>query len=136
LGGLIAPLTKLIDEVHTSEEEKARVRSLIFDANAKLTMEVLRHEQEILEQKAEVIRTEAKGESWLQRNWRPSTMLFFVFLIGSYWLGFAPAYLISNPDVVQSLFTLVTVGLGGYVGGRSAEKIAPHIADAFKNRGS
>ena len=34
------------------------------------------------------IRAEAMGDSWLQRSWRPITMLTFVSLIVAKWLGF------------------------------------------------
>lgn len=76
-----------------------------------------------LEAATNIIVAEAKGESWLQRNWRPITMLFFVTLIGAYWVGLAPAYLVANPNVVAQLFEIVQFGLSGYVVGRSAEKI-------------
>ena len=72
---------------------------------------------------ANIITAEAQGEGFLQKNWRPMTMLWFVFLIGLYWFGLAPEYLVNNPELVSDLFGIVQVGLGGYVVGRSAEKI-------------
>jgi hypothetical protein len=83
---------------------------------------------------ADVIMTEAKGESWLQRNWRPITMLFFLVLLGSYWFGYAPEYLIENPSVVERVFFLLQIGIGGYIGGRSVEKIAKEIAPVLKEK--
>lgn len=70
-----------------------------------------------------IIVAEAQGESFLQRNWRPATMIFFVIMIGGYWFGLAPDYLVNNPNVVEALFQIVQIGLGGYVAGRSAEKV-------------
>lgn len=67
-----------------------------------------------------IITAEASGESWLQRNWRPLTMLTFVSLVVAHWMGWtAPG--LSEAEVIK-LLTIVQVGLGGYVVGRSVEK--------------
>jgi hypothetical protein len=75
-----------------------------------------------LESATKVIVAEAQGEGWLQRNWRPLVMLNFAALITARWLG------LSAPGIDQALemklFDIVQLGLGGYVIGRSAEKIA------------
>jgi hypothetical protein len=74
--------------------------------------------------RAGIITAEAQGESWLQRNWRPVTMLSFVGLIGAHWLGFTAPNL-SEAQIV-GLLDIVKIGLGGYVIGRSAEKTMKH----------
>ena len=69
----------------------------------------------------------SKFALWIQRSWRPITILVLVFLIAAHWLG----YLLSqwfgfkSPDLeeVQGLTNIVAVGLGTYVLGRSGEKI-------------
>ena len=60
--------------------------------------------------------------SWLQRNWRPLLMIAFAGLVVAHWFGFiAP----DIPESVQnSLLNIVMIGVGGYVMGRSAEKVA------------
>jgi hypothetical protein len=45
-------------------------------------------------------------------------------LIGLYFFGFAPEYLVENPEIVKELFNLLQIGIGGYIVGRSGEKIA------------
>lgn len=77
-----------------------------------------------IEMRGQVVQAEAKGESWLQRNWRPLTMLWFGVLIGGYWFGHTPPNL--SEESILSLFGLMKLGLGGYVIGRSAEKITQH----------
>jgi len=74
---------------------------------------------------ADVVQTEMKGESWLQRNWRPVTMLTFVGLIVARWLGLTAPNL--TPEVELYVMSLIKVGLGGYVIGRSAEKIVKSL---------
>ena len=57
-------------------------------------------------------------------------MLTFVALIVARWFGWAAPNL-SEAEYLK-LWDIVQLGLGGYVIGRSAEKIAPAIADAVK----
>lgn len=81
---------------------------------------------------ASVVVSEAQGESWLQRNWRPLMMIWFAGLIGAYWFGIVP---INMPiEIVARMFDLVTLGIGGYVAGRSVEKIAKEVAPILKGR--
>lgn len=75
-----------------------------------------------LEAQKSIIVAEANGQGALQRNWRPVTMLFFVGLVGAHWLGFTPENLPETQ--VIALLEIVKIGLGGYVFGRSAEKVA------------
>ena len=107
----------LVDKLFPDKDEANRLK-------ATLTTMALNGELEEFKARVDVIVAEANGASWLQRNWRPLTMLWFSALIGMYWFGYAPDYLTENPELVQELFELIKLGLGGYVIGRSAEKIA------------
>jgi hypothetical protein len=86
---------------------------------------VLERTSEIEKAAADVVKAEATGHSWLQRNWRPITMLTFVGLIVARWLGFAAPNL-SEAEALK-LWGIIEIGLGGYVIGRSAEKIIPQL---------
>jgi hypothetical protein len=81
---------------------------------------------------AEIVKAEAASQSWLASSWRPVTMLTFVALIVARWFGFAAPEL--SPEEYIKLWDIVELGLGGYVIGRSVEKVAPAIADAIKGR--
>jgi hypothetical protein len=76
------------------------------------------------------VQAEAKGESWLQRNWRPMTALFLVGLVGAYWFGWTAPNL--TQITVDDLFGLVKICLGGYYASRGMEKIAPHVVEAVR----
>ena len=76
------------------------------------------------------MRAEAQGQSWLQRTWRPITMLVFVALIVARWFGWSAPYL-SEAETLK-MWSIVEVGLGGYVIGRSAEKVVPSVVEAVK----
>lgn len=86
-----------------------------------VTLEAMKADAGELKAATDIILAEAKGESWLQRNWRPVLMLWFAGLVGAHWLGFTPPNLPES--VVNSLLDIVQVGIGGYVLGRSGEKI-------------
>ena len=117
---LIGPLTTLIERIFPDKSEAAKAQAemitILREADAKMA-----------EQKSKVVVSEAQGESWLQRNWRPLTMMFFLILLGTYWFGLAPEYLITNPSLVEHLFYLLELGIGGYIVGRSGEKIAKTV---------
>lgn len=80
-----------------------------------------------------IIVAEAQG-NWLQRSWRPVMMLTFTALIVARWLGWTAPNL--QPSEYENLWSIVQLGIGGYVIGRSAEKITPALADAVRARGN
>lgn len=125
VAGLFGSLIKEIDEWHTSDEEKLQAKGKIFAAQAGLLHQVLKYEKDILQAQTSVIIAEAKGDSWLQRSWRPMVMIFLMGLVGAHWFGFVGADL--SQETIDKCFTLVQIGLGGYVVGRSAEKVAKSI---------
>jgi hypothetical protein len=101
-------------------------------AEAKLKMLELSQKGELTEltSKTEIIKTEAASEHWLAATWRPILMLTFGGLIVARWLGYAAPGL-SEVEVIK-LWDIVELGIGGYVVGRSAEKIVPSIATVLK----
>lgn len=99
---------------------------------AKLELLRLQQSGELAEltSRAGIVQAEAASDNWLASGWRPITMLTFTALIVARWLGWsAPG--ISEAEVLK-LWDIVQLGLGGYVIGRSAEKIVPALADAIK----
>ena len=88
------------------------------DKKAELEAKLLSLESEILKAQANVIMSEANGQSWLQRSWRPITMLTFLVLVVLDSFGLLPFRL------AEEAWGLLKIGLGGYVIGRSAETVA------------
>ena len=113
LGPVISGIFSVIDKAIEDKDQAAAVK-------ARLQEMVLTGQMREIEETAANIRAEATGDSWLQRSWRPLTMLTFVCLIVAKWLGFtAPGV---TEAVELALFDIIKVGLGGYVVGRSVEK--------------
>jgi hypothetical protein len=99
---------------------------------AELSIALMQRAQEIETAAADIVKTEAASEHWLTATWRPVVMLVLTSLIVARWLGYsAPG--ISEAEALK-LWSIVEIGLGGYVIGRSAEKIAPVMAEAMKRR--
>lgn len=94
-------------------------------------MQALLDNQAALDQAAaRIIQSEAESEHWLTSTWRPIVMLVFTTLIVARWFGWsAPG--IGEPEALK-LWSIVEFGLGGYVVGRSLEKIAPQVVQAVR----
>ena len=88
------------------------------EKKAELEAQLLNFEGEVLKVRASVIMAEANGQSWLQRSWRPLTMLTFLVLVVLDSFALLPFRLASEA------WGLLKIGLGGYVIGRSAETVA------------
>ncbi len=102
------------------------------EAQQKFLTEILAQSQAMEQAAADIVKTEAASQHWLAANWRPLTMITFVALIVARWFGWAAPDL-SEAEYLK-LWDIVNVGLGGYVIGRSVEKITPAITDALKKR--
>lgn len=102
------------------------------EAEQKFITEILAQSQVMEQAAADIVKTEAASQHWLAANWRPLTMITFVALIVARWFGWAAPDL-SEAEYLK-LWDIVNLGLGGYVIGRSVEKIAPAITDTIKKR--
>ena len=129
--GALNPVSNLISNIHTSEKEKLEAQNEWALIQADIIQATLQAETKLAEAQASVIKAEATGQSWVQRSWRPITMLSFVAIIVNNYLLFPYAGALGLPivplDLPAEFFTLLTIGLGGYVVGRSAEKISTNL---------
>ena len=120
----LAPIIgQIVGSLFPDPTEKAK-------AEAEAMRQLLSHQAEIESAAAKIINTEAASTHWLAANWRPLTMLVFVGLIVARWFGLAAPGL-QEAEYLK-LWSIVEFGLGGYVVGRSVEKVAPSIAAALK----
>ena len=82
-----------------------------------LLMEALKIIGSLSASAANVIIAEAQGKSWLQRNWRPVTMMCFLGMIIANHIGL---FVVPLPDQAWTVFG---VGIGGYITSRGLEKV-------------
>ena len=82
----------------------------------------------------DVITAEAKSEGILARNWRPITMLCFVAIITNNYILAPYLSLFGVPDVTleipDNMWNLLSLGIGGYMASRGAEKVTRNLARA------
>lgn len=97
---------------------------------AEMQAELWRNAHQLNAAAADIIKTEAQSQHWLAAIWRPIVMLTFCGLIVARWFGWA-APALSEAEYLK-LWSIVEFGLGGYVIGRSVEKVAPSIAGALR----
>jgi hypothetical protein len=121
---LVGSLFSVVDKVVENEAERQKLKTKIQEL-------VLSNQLKELESAAKIIVAEAQGHSWLQRNWRPLLMITIVAIIANNYLLVPYMNALFGTgimlDLPQELWTLMTVGVGGYVGGRSLEKISDKV---------
>lgn len=121
LSTVVSTVGGIIDKSVTDKDEAQRIK-------AELSTQIMEQKNAELEGAVKIITAEAQGESWLQRNWRPILMLTIVaivannFIIAPYINALFGTGSVPMLDLPERLWDLMTVGVGGYVVGRSAEK--------------
>jgi hypothetical protein len=87
----------------------------------------LDYQTALVNAQAGTVQAEARSDSWLAANWRPILMLTFTFIVAmnyailpiAGWFGAVVTPLVLPPD----MWALLKIGIGGYIVGRSGEKI-------------
>ena len=109
----------VLDKVITKESDK-------LNAKNELTAIVMGKLTEVASFQRDVLVTELKGNK-LQKNWRPIVMLTFAFIIVCHYFFFPVLglwYEMPVLELPENFWGLLKIGLGGYVIGRSVEKVA------------
>ena len=108
--GIVGAVSELVDRLTLPAREKKQLETDLLKV-------FVEWEQRVMEARSEVLAEEVRG-NWLQRSWRPLVMLTFalIVLVGTF---------TSLPILADTsrFWELLEVGIGGYVMGRSGEKI-------------
>ena len=128
---LLSALFKTVDKVVDSKEEKEKIK-------AKIQEQALAGEMKELSTAANIILAESKSESWIARSWRPLLMMIAILIIANNYLFVPYANAFFNFGIVlelpDALWTLLTIGVGGYTLGRSSEKVAERLRKPSSNQ--
>ena len=114
---LVEGVGSVIDNLHTSKEEK-------LEAEKKIKDMIMGYEAEMQKQVTERWKVDMQSDSWLSKNIRPLVLIFLC--VSTVLLIFIDAGVIhfevkaSWVDLLQ--LVLITV-IGAYFGGRSLEKV-------------
>ena len=116
-GDTIKDVGNIIDNLHTSEDEK-------LEAKQKLESLLIQAEQAAQSQVSQRWEADMKHGSWLSKNIRPITLIFLtgVFVILSVFDGNLGEFTIGESYVPVYQTLLITV-YGAYFAGRSIEKV-------------
>ena len=124
---LIGPMVGIVRDVLRRTLPEKMDEKTRAEIEARVLSELLQADLSGLEKQAQIILAEAQGKSWLQRNWRPILMLVIVAIVANNYLLVPWLSLFTNKVAVlalpEKLWNLMTLGVGGYIAGRSAEKI-------------
>ena len=121
IANIFKPAANLVDDLHTSDEERLNAKTKMLEVQAVAMKQVFDYETQALTARANIVNSEASSENWIASSWRPITMLTFMVLAVGDSLG-----LLASP-LRDEAWMLLQLGLGGYVVGRSGEKIAKTI---------
>lgn len=132
LGTIMSPVSAILDKFLPDADKKLEAQSALLAVQADLASKLVEYERTLIAEQGATIREEAKG-SVLQRNWRPIVMLLFAYIIAHNYV-IAPVFGVIAVTIPPDMWELLKLGMGGYVVGRSAEKLVPVIADAWKEK--
>lgn len=129
LSGLAGIIGTVVDKAVPDKDEANKLK-------ADLLKQVNDYTSDVMKAQRDVIIAEASGQSAAQRNWRPHLMYFLMSLIGfnvivvpmvNVAFGVTIPVIDAWSSITDQAWTLLQIGMGGYIVGRSAEKIATTI---------
>jgi len=132
VAGIFKPVAKLVSEFIEDKDQANEFRTQLALAQNDLQGKLIAQQSALNAARANVIIAEAQSNSWITRNWRPVTMLTFVGLVVGKWFGLTIEGV--DPALELELMSLIKIGLGGYVAGRTVEKVLPNIAEIFARK--
>lgn len=113
---VFTPAMDLIDKLHTSDDERLAAKSRMLELQIRAAAQAQEYDKQLLDSRTRIIEAEARG-GWLAHSWRPISMLVLLALVVADSFGWL-AFRLS-----EDAWTLFQIGFGGYVVGRSGEKI-------------
>jgi hypothetical protein len=94
---------------------------------AEIKLALIEHTGSLEKVRGEIVLAEAKSESWLTATWRPLLMMVIVTIVAMNYLFFPLLNLFLEKDFAidlpRELWNLLQIGVGGYIVGRSGEKM-------------
>lgn len=132
IGGLLGgPIVDAVVGVFNKYQDRKMTEAEIRGEVEKAVLGTIK---DVTKSQADVIMAETRSEDWLTRNWRPIVALTSFFSL--WFVIFAYPFLLiwgALPQVrfgeagLDWFFTLTSICVGGYVGGRTVEKVSGMI---------
>jgi len=132
--GAVAPLAKIL---FSTIEKSVHDKDLQAKLKSDLQTQLLQSNTQELQAAAKIIEAEAKA-GWFASSWRPLLMYVMIFILI---INYIIAPMVKAVfgvsigfELPTDVFTLLQIGLGGYVVGRSGESIARTLASRPVNK--
>lgn len=135
IGALLPVIGPLLGDVikRVLPEDKDKRAEIEREIN----MALISNSAQIEQAAASVILAEAKSEHWITATWRPILMLTITAIVAwNFLLGALVELIVKittgdemplTIPLPDELWNLLMIGVGGYVVGRSAEKVADKV---------
>jgi hypothetical protein len=114
IGDLFSPVADLVDNVHTSTEEKLALRNKLAEIESKVATKTLDFQSQLIEANSKIAIAEQRSGNWLSKSWRPLCSLGSFASLVAMGTGLM--------EYNQFLATIFGSFLGIYTGARSWEK--------------
>ena len=128
---VLTAFAPLLNTIFKTVDKAIPDKDLAEKLKAEMNMQLLQSGTEELKASARIVEAEAKA-GWFASSWRPLLMYVMIFiLIINYIIApmvKAVFHVSIGFDLPTDVFTLLQIGLGGYVVGRSGESIARTLA--------
>jgi hypothetical protein len=131
--GIVSAVNDILGKFITDPEKKLEATVKLQQMATDLQVKIIDQERDLAVQQASIITAEAKSESWIARNWRPVTMLVFVYIIAHNYI-FVTLFHLQSVPIPPDMWDLLKIGIGGYIAGRSVEKIGDSVSAAFASK--
>jgi hypothetical protein len=129
IGKIVAPLLgkvfDIIDDLVPDKDLAAKLK-----AEMQMSVMAMEHKEAmtLIQAQGDIVKAEIQGDSWIQRSWRPILMLVIVAIVANNYLIYPYLSMFTEKTVIlnlpRELWNLMSIGVGGYIVGRSGERIA------------
>lgn len=137
LGKIAAgPVLEIIDKLVPDADLKTRLK-------AEIGTSLARRDIALVAARREAVSSELRSDSWMTRSWRPALMFLLMMFLLFFGLIVPLMELVAGEPlpleprldrIPDPLWNLLALGVGGYVGGRTVEKIAAQWARGTEPR--
>jgi hypothetical protein len=128
----IDSLGNAIDKIDNSETKlqlQLDHKKLLTELEGK----ALELDAQLLGKASENVQAEIKGESWLQRSWRPVLMLSFGFIILNNYI-LVPYFKVPACVLDENIWLLIKIGITGYGAERGLRKLGLDLTQVIRKK--
>jgi len=123
---LLPLLSKVVSGIIPDKDRQVEIEK-------EIKLALLEHTDSLEKVRGDIILAEAGSENWITSSWRPLLMLVIVAIVAMNYLVFPILAMFTGIpleiDLPIELWNLLQIGVGGYIVGRSGEKMVDKWKD-------